>query len=422
MDVPPIIAPSILQTGLFGTASVQPVSFLFSPPATIATSNVDIVDISGLGQLLSASLLFESDIFNEAAASQDSFSTIAAVTQFVEAFNSFLQSDSLQSPSGGSIGNLFIQLLNTRAGANSVDGQSIIDSLAEAGINFQPPVSLNGASLLSIDFEALQAAFDADPSGTVALLGQTTRSIGQLATEFTSLFTQVSILAQDPQSLFNEATLDGLLAAADTTAEITAATTAELSAAATAVATAIATATELTAATPPATAAELAAAATAAATPPVTPAVTTAQQTAAILPARAAATAAAAAPAPAPAAAAAPTPATVTPPAFSPLAAPGLADTPTPTVLPITPAPPATAAVAAAPTPAAPAALPQDLINPIIDASDPAVAAAIAAYHVVDGIFDSSKPRVGTSPASFPGYSDIQAVVPVQRVKIDLHA
>jgi hypothetical protein len=83
------------------------------------------------------------------------------------------------------------------------------------------------------------------------------------------------------------------------------------------------------------------------------------------------------------------------------------------------------ATVAAAPATAAQIAIPQNLINPvnpIIDASNPAVAAAIAAYHVVDGIFDSSKSPVETSAASFPGYSEIRSIAPIQPTKLDLYA
>jgi len=78
--------------------------------------------------------------------------------------------------------------------------------------------------------------------------------------------------------------------------------------------------------------------------------------------------------------------------------------------------------VVEAPTTIAPAVIPQALFNPIIDANNPAVAAAIAAYHVVDGIFDSSKPHAEASSESFPGYSEIRPVAPIQATKLDLYA
>jgi hypothetical protein len=77
--------------------------------------------------------------------------------------------------------------------------------------------------------------------------------------------------------------------------------------------------------------------------------------------------------------------------------------------------------VAAAPTAFAPPARFQNFFNPIIDASNPAVAAAIAAYHVADRIFDSSK-HYEEPPSSFPDYSEIRPVAPIQPVKLDLYA
>jgi len=90
---------------------------------------------------------------------------------------------------------------------------------------------------------------------------------------------------------------------------------------------------------------------------------------------------------------------------------------PTATTLPAAPV-----TVAPPPTNVAPTATPQILVSTIVDANNPAVAAAIAAYHVVDGIFDSSKPHGEANPASFPGYSEIRSVAPVQTVKLDLYA
>jgi len=207
MDISPIISSSIVQTGILGTASVQPVTFLLNPSPITEVSSIDIVDISGLGQLLSASSIFETGILDASATDEANFATVIAVTQFfVDAFNSFLQSDSLQSSSGGSLANLFTQMLNTRETASSSEGKSIIASLSEIGITLQEATSQNMTELMTIDFEALQSAFNADQPGTVALLAQTTQSIGQLAAEFTSLFAQVSNFTPNPQNPLNAAT------------------------------------------------------------------------------------------------------------------------------------------------------------------------------------------------------------------------
>jgi len=434
MDVSPIISSSIVRTGLFGTTSVQPVTFLLNPPATIAASSVDIVDISGLGQLLSASLIFEAGILKAAETNQAGFSTVVAATQFfVDAFNSFLQSDSLQSSSGGSISNLFIQMLNTQTAADSDDGESIIASLSGFGINFQAPTSQNLTGLMTIDLEALQSAFNADQLGTVSLLARATQSIGQLATEFTSLFAQVSILTQNPQSSPDAATLNGLLAAATTTetaavagtaAATEAAAVAEAATAGTAATARAAVAVETAATTETAeggtaaTARAAAAAGTAAATETAAAArAIAATETTLAMEATATGTTAEAN------AAATTPPATATLSAIESPDTTELTATPITTGLPVTTTLPATpVAVAATPTTVAPAATPQNLVSPTIDASNPAVAAAIAAYHVIDGIFDSSKPRVETNPESFPGYSEIRPVAPTQPVKLDLYA
>lgn len=358
MDISPVISSSIVQADFFGTAGVQPVTFLLNPSATTTANSIDTVDISGLGQLLSSSLIFETNILKAAAANQISFPTVVSATQFfVDAFNSFMQSSSLQSSSGGSLGNLFATMLNTQT--SSGDGRSIIASLSGIGINFQASTSQNSPGLMTIDLQTLQSAFNADQLGTVSLLAQTTQSIGQVATEFTSLFVQTNDLTQNSQSSLNAATSNGLLetTAATGTTATTGTTTATTGATTTTIATAATGATVTTATTG-------------------TTAATTETNAAAPVTVR--------------------LPATAT--------------------LPTTSAP-----VTAAPTAIAPTATPQNLFNPIIDASDPAVAAAIAAYHVVDGIFNSSKPQIETSSAFVPGYSAIPPVAPIRPVRLDLY-
>lgn len=357
MDISPIISSSIVQTDFFGTAGVQPVTFLLTPSATTTANSVDTVDISGLGQLLSSSLIFETNILKAAAANQISFPTVVSAAQFfVDAFNSFLQSGNLQSSSGGSLGNLFATMLNTQT--SSGDGKSIIASLSGIGINFQASTSQNSPGLMTIDVQTLQSAFNADQLGTVSLLAQTTQSIGQVATEFTSLFVQTNDLTQNSQSSLNAATSNGLLEA--TTATATTATTAATGATVTTGTTATAGATATTGTTATTTAAA------------GTTAVTAETNAAA--------------------------PVTV-----------GLPTTLSTTSVPVTT------------TTIAPTATPQNPFNPIIDASDPAVAAAIAAYHVVDGIFNSSKPHIETSSAFVPGYSAIPPVAPIRPVRLDLY-
>ncbi|HUX89839.1 MAG TPA: hypothetical protein VMV48_04020 [Gallionellaceae bacterium] len=426
MDVSSVTSSSIMQPGLFAMASVQPVTSLFNISATTGTSSVDIVDISGLGQLLSVSSIFETAILKAAATNKATFFTVVAATQyFVDAFNSFMQSDSMQNSLDGSLGNLFIQVLNTQTTASSGNSKSIIASLSEVGVNLQAATSQNGAGLMTIDFKTLQSAFNADQLGTISLLAQSIQSIGQLAAEFTSLFTQSNNLTQSSQSSPNAAIFNALLAATAST-ETTARTTAPIATATTTTAPA-----EVEAAVTTVTAAGAAAAAAAtmaaaaATTTTIAPAevaesvttVTAAGAAAATAATMAAAAATTTTTAPATATTTALAPATLS--ATEPVATPELIATPTATVLPTTTTLPTTlVTVAAAPTTVA---TPQNFINPIIDASNPAVAAAIAAYHVADRIFDSSK-HYEVLPTSFPGYSEIRPVAPIQPVRLDLYA
>lgn len=203
MDISSVTSSSIFQTGLFANTGVQSVVFAIDTPATTGTSNVDNVDISGLGKLLSAASLFESGILQSTADSPNGFSTLATATQFfADAFNSYLQSgfgDS-QTASGGSLGNLFVQLLDSRLNAASDNGASIISRLADIGISFQSSSTQSDTAQMIIDFQALQSAFNADQTGTITLLTQATQSIALLAAEFSGTLVQLENLTQTDTS------------------------------------------------------------------------------------------------------------------------------------------------------------------------------------------------------------------------------
>lgn len=114
------------------TSSTRSQRVEFSIVTPVVTSSTS-VDISALGQLLSAT-----SILNNTLGSTASFGTVVAVTQqLVDAFNTFLQSQ--QNTSGLSIGSLFEQLLG--ASGTSSSGESIFSSLSAAGVNFQAATS-----------------------------------------------------------------------------------------------------------------------------------------------------------------------------------------------------------------------------------------------------------------------------------------
>jgi hypothetical protein len=357
MDISSVISSSVAQT--VATTGSQRVVFSIVPPATASS-----VEISGLGQLLSASTLFETGISN--AANQAGFPAVLAATQiFVDALNNFLQTDSLQNASAGSPGNQFMQVLNTPASS----GKSIIASLSGIGINYQPAASQNDTGRMSIDFKTLQSAFNVSPTGTGSLLTKATLSIGQFATKFTTLFTPLNNPAPNSQPAAATAATSGTTVTPGTAA----------SAATIAIATA---ATALTAS-------EIAA--------------TTAQPATTALPSTTQATSGS----------------TATPTASSLPIVATPATLLTATAVPAAALPAATSARTGIITPTATRA---NVISPVINASDPAIAAAIASYHMIDGIFDAAKPHnEGLAPATY-SYSKIGPVAPIQPIRLDLHA
>jgi len=378
MDISSVISSSVAQT--VATTGSQRVVFSIVPPATASS-----VEISGLGQLLSASTLFETGISN--AANQAGFPTDLAATQiFVDALNNFLQTDNLQNASAGSPGNQFMQVLNTPASS----GKSIIASLSGIGINYQPAASQNDTGRVSIDFKTLQSAFNVSPTGTGSLLTKAILSIGQFAAKFTTLFTPMNNPAPNSQPVAATAATSGTTVTPGTaaTAGTNATATTETAAAITSATAAASAATIATAATA-LTASEMAA--------------TTAQ------------------------------PATTALPSTTQTAS-GSATVPTASSLPIASAPAALSTATAVPAATLPAATSASTGNiaptstrayvtsPVINASDPAIAAAIASYHMVDGIFDTAKPHdEGLAPAT-DSYSKIGPVAPIQPLRLDLHA
>lgn len=197
MNISSVIASSAVQSTFYvKSASVPVVSFLDS---TVSSSSS--VDISGLGQILSASNLFDT-----IKPAQSGFSAVLAATQlFVSGFNSFVSSSSMQSASGGSLGDMYAQILNAQTSGN---GTSVLSSLSGIGVNYQ-----SSTGQMTIDLNALQTAYNANPQGTLDLLASATTTTGQVAQKFTGFLTQIDSLMQNAQGLSNIATLNGLLEA-----------------------------------------------------------------------------------------------------------------------------------------------------------------------------------------------------------------
>jgi hypothetical protein len=386
MDISSVISSSVAQT--VATTGSQRVVFSIIPPTTASS-----IEISGLGQLLSASTLFETG--NSNAANQAGFPAVLAATQiFANALNNFLQTDSLQNASAGSPGNQFMQALNTQTTAGSE--KSIIASLSGIGINYQAPVSQNDTGRMTIDFKTLQSAFNTNPAGTTSLLAQATQSIGQFAAKFRTLFTPLNNLAQNSQPA-------AATAAAISGTTVTPGTAATPATAGTNATATTETAAAITSATAATSAARIAIATAATALTASEIAATTAQPATTALPSTTQATS-------------------------------GSTATPTASSLPIVATPATLLTATAVPAAALPAATSArtgiitptetraNVISPVINASDPAIAAAIASYHLIDGIFDTAKPHdEGLAPATY-SYSKIGPVAPIQPIRLDLHA
>jgi len=79
-----------------------------------------------------------------------------------------------------------IQPLNTQAQASYANGDSALTRLSQLGITFQLPTFPGAAASLSIDQEALQAAFASDPAGAASLLAQAASAFSEVAGKYIS--------------------------------------------------------------------------------------------------------------------------------------------------------------------------------------------------------------------------------------------
>lgn len=357
VDISPVIPSSSLQSIIAASNSQRVVFSIVTPATTSSTS----VDISGLGQLLSSASLLKKTISKTTGT--DSFSAVLAAAQlFVDAFNGFLQSDSLQNSSGASLSDLLVQALHSQA--TDASAQSILTQLSGIGITYQPALSLNSTAQMTVDLKSLQSAYLTDQTGTLALLTQAAQSIGQSTAAVTTGVTTGPTMG----AATTTPTTTGAKNAADTASGVMTAAAAKMGMtsrldtipAATVLFSTIGAAT-VTGSTVASNVGGLPATQSTARPTDTSVATASAQATAATQN-------------------------------------------------------PAAAAVAGT---VAPTAIP--LANPIIDASDPAIAAAIAAYHIVDGIFDVGKSlNEGLLPAK-SNYSEIWPVAPASPVSLNLH-
>jgi hypothetical protein len=195
-----------------------------------------VVELSGLGKLLSAADVFQEKLAvlqpgSTASGLGDNFgadfaSLAAEVQYFVDAFNT-LQSElaSLQGPLGGFTGRTlatrFSHALNTQVAATIPNGAAGPTSLVQVGLELQPASTTGASSKLGIDLQTLRSAFESNPAGNFSLLTKAVESFRNVATDFAGQATgkaaalgTLGIVTQLGlgQSVFGQLELSNLLA------------------------------------------------------------------------------------------------------------------------------------------------------------------------------------------------------------------
>jgi hypothetical protein len=209
VNIPPLASPAVAPVSLPELDAVSriaaPIDALAQPLANLLViGNASIVDLSNLGQLLSASSVLQQQAASVGAADaaeavgeqnpsanvDDGFGRLLAAAQlFVGAFNQFQSSNinDIADPLVASFQNPLLVAINglppsSGSESGSVEGQSLFAGLSQVGFSFQNGASNPaGNAQLTIDPSALESAFNANPAQTSALLTQTFQTIGQLA-------------------------------------------------------------------------------------------------------------------------------------------------------------------------------------------------------------------------------------------------
>jgi hypothetical protein len=196
MNIPPISSPinALAETPIISPVGASAATLPLVDPTNAGSASV-FVEISGLGQLASATAGFQTAVAallpGGSGIGQNfggDLSGVAAQAQFlVDAFNGLQSTLASLTGAGGPLAGdaLAAQIasqLNAQATATFSNGSSNLTTLAQIGIAFQPAAS--GGGSLNIDMAALEAAFQADPAATMALLSQAASAFNGLAGGF----------------------------------------------------------------------------------------------------------------------------------------------------------------------------------------------------------------------------------------------
>ena len=216
MNIPPLTPPAVSPVDLPVLASATARIDVLAQPGVVGSAS--IVDVSKLGQLLSASTRLESppiaadavDRVAEQGAStgvDDGFARLVAAAQaFVEVFNDFQtgQTSNVQDPLVAPLQNVLLIAINELPAWDNEN--TLLASLAQVGINVQDAPSAVDSAQLTIDLTALESAFNANPAATSASVAQAFQAIGQIAAQLASQNVDLFISETDvapPASLFD---------------------------------------------------------------------------------------------------------------------------------------------------------------------------------------------------------------------------
>jgi hypothetical protein len=189
---------NIFASGLIAPSSVLRASGFSS--GVLFDNSSTVVELSGLGRLLSAATRFQEQLLALKPGSATSgggtnfgtdFASLAAEVQsFVDAFNG-LQANIADIgatnilPGGSAAGAQGLsRSLDAQVQADYANGSSALTNLSQLGITFQPATLPGGGGKLSIDLDALQTAFDADAGGAFSLLSEAANAFGELGGNF----------------------------------------------------------------------------------------------------------------------------------------------------------------------------------------------------------------------------------------------
>lgn len=220
------------NTSLFGIGAnraITPIGALLGSELSAFAPSVfggasAVVELSGLSQLLSSATTFQDQLAalrpgtpNSGGGENfgtDVASLAAEVQAFVDAFNNLQGNIANINGTGGLLGasvpgaSGLVLALDTQARASFDNGDSALTRLSDLGISFQPATIPGGGGRLSIDLEALRAAFDSDAEGAFSLLSGAADTFGDLTRDFVAQAGgQFSTLG----ALFQAATVDQFL-------------------------------------------------------------------------------------------------------------------------------------------------------------------------------------------------------------------